>query len=313
MPRYRANTEIKSNGFEETTSFLHIGSVSFPSLDNEMTPNTDLRSLALRHYENFPVGSFLLPRSLRKPVHLIYAYARVADDIADEGSESEAVRLEQLDRWEGLFLAALDGRESDEFFHDLATIVIEREIPQQLFLDLVMAFRMDARSTRYETFDDILSYCRHSANPIGRMLLRLCGDASEGSAALSDALCTALQLTNFWQDLSLDTNRDRLYIPREDFSRFGCSAGDLRRPVTPGSGMYKLIEFEVGRTHGLFDAGKILIESCPRPLRLEVALTWHGGTRVLEKIAALGFNTTQIRPTLSIGDKWRIFVRALLR
>jgi squalene synthase HpnC len=276
-----------------------------------MIPNTDLRSLAGSHYENFPVGSFLLPKHVRKPVHLIYAYARVADDIADEGNEPEAVRLEQLDRWEDQLLAAVDGREGDEFFRDLAGIILERGIPTQLFRDLLTAFRMDARSTRYKTFDDLLFYCRHSANPIGRMLLRLFGDVSEESAAFSDALCTALQLTNFWQDLSLDTKRDRLYIPMEDFSSFDCRAEELRKPVVPGSAMHRLLAFQVNRTLGLFEEGRKLRVTCPRALRLEVALTWYGGTRVLEKIAALEYNTTQIRPVLSAGDKVRIFAGAL--
>ena len=263
-----------------------------------------LSSLASEHYENFPVGSFFLPLSLRRPIHLIYAFARVADDIADEENLPEATRIQQLDVWESSLLRAIAGESVDPFFDELAGVISHHALTPGHFRDLIMAFRMDAQSTHYWTFEDLLFYCRHSANPIGRLLLELFGGATEESLAASDALCTALQLTNFWQDISVDTQRERFYIPMEDLEIFGCAH------MQSGPEFRSLMEFEVRRTRDIFETGRALITLAPRTLRFETALTWHGGMRILEKIEALNFDSMQQRPALTITDKVVVFVRA---
>jgi squalene synthase HpnC len=263
-----------------------------------------LTLLASEHYENFPVGSFFLPSRLRRPIHLIYAFARVADDIADEGNLPEATRIQLLDAWESSLLRAIAGESVDPFFSELAGAVSRHALTPGHFCDLIAAFRMDARSTRYRTFGDLLIYCRHSANPIGRLLLELFGGATEDSLAASDALCTALQLTNFWQDLSVDTQRERLYIPMEDLERFGCVG------LQSGQHLRRLVEFQVRRTREIFRTGRALIALAPRALRIEAALTWHGGMRILEKIESQNYDCMRQRPALSLGDKIFIFARA---
>jgi squalene synthase HpnC len=272
---------------------------------SEIRPDLNkLSSLASDHYENFPVGSFFLPARLRGPIHLIYAFARVADDIADEGNLPEAARIQQLDMRESSLLRAIAGESVDPFFNELAGVISHHALTPGHFRDLITAFRMDARSTRYRTFEDLLFYCRHSANPIGRLLLELFGGATEESFAASDALCTALQLTNFWQDISVDTQRERLYIPMEDLERFGCAH------MQSGPELRSLVEFQVRRTRKIFEAGRALIALAPRTLRFETALTWHGGMRILEKIETLNYDSMQQRPALSLGDKFLVFARA---
>jgi squalene synthase HpnC len=260
--------------------------------------------LAQQHYENFPVGSFFLPLHLRRPIHLIYAYARVADDIADEGVLAEAERIQQLDEWELSLLHAVAGEGADPFFNELAQVISQHSLTLEYFRDLITAFRMDSRSTRYRTFQDLLLYCQYSANPIGRLLLELFRGTSELSLAASDALCTALQLANFWQDLSVDTQRERLYIPLEDLERFGCA------DMLPGPALRNLVEFQIRRTREIFSSGRSLIALAPRALRFETALTWHGGMRILEKIESQNFDSIQRRTTLTIGDKALVFIRA---
>ncbi len=272
--------------------------------------NEDLNTLAARHYENFPVGSLFIPRELRRPVHLVYAFARVADDMADEGDLGADERLRRLDRWEGSLLKALEEGEGTGFFRDLAEIVAARQLPVELFRDLVEAFRMDARSTRYASFDDLLCYCRRSANPVGRIMLRLFKCESTERDELSDDICTALQLANFWQDLSVDTKRNRFYIPDEDFARFGVDPAELAAGGK-GPSVRALGKFEVERTRTLFLRGERLLKLVPRRLRFELLLIWHGGMRILEKIERMEFDTTTRRPALTRWDRGVVLVRAL--
>ena len=269
-----------------------------------------LQSLARTHYENFPVGSFLLSKELRKPVHLVYAFARVADDIADEGDASKETRLTLLDEWENQLKRALAREKSDNFFRELAEMIAEYTIPPSLFSDLVTAFRMDARGTEYDTFDDLKFYCRHSANPIGRILLHILGCADETNCRLSDAICTALQLTNFLQDLGIDIKRNRDYIPNEDFRRFGVSKEDLR--FDGGSGKVRpLLKYQVDRTKDFFLDGKALIHSINKKFAFELKLTLGGGMRMLEKIELMQYDTLHRRPSLSKFDRAAILTRSL--
>ena len=269
-----------------------------------------LQSLAQTHYENFPVGSFLVSKELRKPIHLVYAFARVADDIADEGDASKETRLTLLDEWENRLKRALAREKSDSFFRELADMIVEHAIPPSLFSDLVTAFRMDARGTEYDTFDDLKFYCQHSANPIGRILLHILGCADEFNCSRSDSVCTALQLTNFWQDLGIDIKRNRDYIPNEDFRRFGVTKEDLRADGGTGK-VQPLLKYQVDRTKEFFVDGKALIYTINKKFAFELKLTHYGGMRMLEKIESMHYDTRHCQPALSKFDWAVIFVRSL--
>ena len=270
-----------------------------------------LQLLAETHYENFPVGSFLLPKEFRPPIRLVYAFARVADDIADEGNDSKETRLQRLDDWEGEFRKSLAGRATVPFFRELAEVVAHYAIPESLFLDLIAAFRMDAAGKEYLTFEDLLFYCRHSANPVGRILLHIFDCANDETCRLSDSICTALQLANFWQDLSVDIKRNRVYIPRDDLQRFGLTADDLRNGGGTAA-IPALLKFQVERTKKLFLDGKPLFRLIDRHFALELRLTYHGGVRILEKVEHLGYNTLSRRPVITNVDRALIAIRSLL-
>nr|MDQ3348617.1 squalene/phytoene synthase family protein [Acidobacteriota bacterium] len=188
--------------------------------------------LAREHYENFPVASRLLPRAMRSHVAAVYAFARRADDFADEPGLTDAERIRLLDGWEArlrgdasVSLPAETG--ANLIFHALGHTIEQRQLPLELFTDLLSAFRQDVTTTRYRTFADLLDYCRRSANPVGRLVLRIGGYDEAALGTASDAMCTALQLTNFWQDLAIDWRRGRLYVPLEDRDRAGAADGDL--------------------------------------------------------------------------------------
>ncbi len=274
----------------------------------------DLEILATTHYENFPVASVFIPKRYRKALRLIYAFARVADDFADEGNAGVEERLERLDKWETALHDALTGTAVNVFFQSLAEVIRNFEIPVKLFDDLLTAFRMDARGLHCATFDDLAFYCRHSANPVGRIVLHLFGSAGGQNCLWADDICTALQLTNFWQDISVDIQKKRVYIPDEDFERFGCS----RKSSEAGlSGITEqqcrlLMEFEVERTRQLFTKGSPLLQSVDAKLSFQLKLTWYGGMRVLEKIEQRHGVTFYRRPALNLFDTALIFTRSLL-
>ena len=268
-------------------------------------------SLAETHYENFPVGSFLLPKEFREPIRLVYAFARVADDIADEGNDSKETRLQRLDEWEGEFRRALAGDTRISFFQELEETANKYAIPPSLFFDLIEAFRMDAGGRDYSTFEDLLFYCRHSANPVGRILLHIFNCANDETGKFSDTICTALQLTNFWQDLSIDIKRNRVYIPHEDFERFGLTADDLKSDVGTDA-IRPLLKFQVERTKKLFLGGRPLFRLIDKRFAVELRLTYHGGMRILEKVEHLGYDTLHHRPVLSRFDWALIVIRSLL-
>jgi len=270
-----------------------------------------LQLLAETHYENFPVGSFLLRKEFRSPIRLVYAFARVADDIADEGIDTKESRLQRLDEWEGEFRRALAGDTVISFFQELAEAVEKYAVPPSLFFDLIGAFRMDASGRDYVAFDDLLYYCRHSANPVGRILLYIFNCANDETNRRSDALCTALQLANFWQDLSIDIKRNRVYIPREDFQRFGLTADDLKSGRGTDA-IQSLLKYQVERTKKFFLDGKPLFRLIDKRFALELRLTYNGGVRIVEKVERLGCDILHHRPVLSSFDWALIASRSLL-
>ncbi len=262
------------------------------------------------HYENFPVASMLLPRRLRKHVAALYAFARIADDFADE-AEYEGVRKERLLDWRRQLGAV--GREpaTHPVFVALGATFRELELPAGPFDDLLSAFLQDVEKKRYASFDEVLDYCRRSANPVGRVVLMIHGYRSEELFRYSDAICTALQLANFWQDLSVDLKKDRIYIPEEDFAQFSYSEADLRMGVV-NERFIDLMKFEVNRARSLFEQGRPLPGKLAWPLSLEIRLTWRGGREILRKIRKMGFDTLSARPALTKWDWIPLLVRSLL-
>jgi len=266
--------------------------------------------IAKEHYENFPVASLAVPRHLRRYVWTVYAFARIADDFADEGSQTPAWRLEELDSWERRMDEALAGRPVGPVFVALRETVVRTSLPVQPLRDLLAAFRMDVTTARRQTFDEVLDYCRCSANPVGRLVLHLFGAANPAAAARSDDICTALQLTNFWQDIAVDLQKDRVYLPLDDLARFGYTEQDLRTPVLDER-FRKLMKFQVGRTRSLFLRGRPLLDMVRGRLRFELDLTWRGGMAILAALERSGYDMFRSRPAVGRTDRLRILAAAI--
>jgi phytoene synthase len=272
--------------------------------------------LPVDHYENFPVASRLLPARLRAPIEAIYAFARGADDIADEGELSDAARLRGLDR----YLAALDAIEAgnapaDPPFARLAGAVRDFGLPVALLRDLIDAFKQDVVKQRYATFAELADYSRRSANPVGRLVLHVfeaTGDGSRFSREQSDAICTALQLVNFWQDVAVDWKKGRLYIPREDLARFGVDERQIGE-ARADRRWRELMAFECERARRLLRSGAPLGRALPGRLGLEIRATVEGAAAVLDKIDRAAGDVFRNRPVLGALDWLRILAKALAR
>jgi phytoene synthase len=258
----------------------------------------ECEQLARSHPENFPVASWLLPRRLRRHVAAIYAFARTADDFADEPGREAAERLELLDEWQ----RRLRGDQSPpSLFAALDHTRRQFSLPLELFEDLLSAFRQDVVKTRYASWDELFDYCRRSANPVGRLVLRLFGYNNPELDRYSDAVCTALQLTNFWQDFATDWRRGRLYLPSEEWCRTGASTTDLDagRISEPWQAA---LTGAASRTRQLFAAGRPIADCVNGRLRYELRATWLGGTRILERIERADFDVVNHRPALRLPD-----------
>ncbi len=266
------------------------------------------QKIAYAHYENFPVASRFLPADKRGHIAAIYAFARTADDYADEPGYTPAERIESIQRWENMLEDCYNGVAAHPVFIALSETVERFQIPAELFHNLLTAFRADVTTHRYETFDQVLEYCSNSANPVGRLVLMLFNYRSELLMMHSDNICTALQLTNFWQDVSIDVQRDRLYLPKDDLDQFGVSEDELLR-CTASNRFRKLVSFEVARTERLFREGRPLLQEVGKDLRFELKLTWNGGMNILGKIKAQGYDVFRQRPHLSSLDKVKLFLR----
>lgn len=262
--------------------------------------------LARKHYENFPVASRLLPARMRAHVAAVYAFARRADDFADEPGLADGERRRLLDAWQARLTG--DARDAvpselgaDLIFEALHQTMAECRLPAALFTDLLDAFRQDLDTTRYSTWGELLAYCRRSANPVGRIVLRIAGYERDALDAQSDAFCTALQLTNFWQDLAVDWGRGRLYVPAEDREQAGAREIDLDAGrLTPE---WRTVMRTVSdRTRALFEAGRPVCDEVSGRLRWELRLTWLGGSRVLDRLDAGNFDVHHRRPSLGPAD-----------
>ncbi|MCW8900248.1 MAG: squalene synthase HpnC [Gammaproteobacteria bacterium] len=260
-------------------------------------------NMARSHYENFPVASRLLPKRLRQPIAVIYAFARRADDFADEGNLTEDERLSAL----ADYANKLNQIEQGEFVNDvtfiaLADVIKQHELPVSLFHDLLTAFKMDVTKARYANFGEVMQYCRYSANPVGRLLLHLNNAASPQNLGMSDAVCSALQLTNFLQDISQDLEEsDRIYIPKDEMEQFGVSEDDIRNKTT-NHATRRLIEFQIRRTAKLMQAGAPLGKVLKGRMGLELRMTIMGGSRILYKLNQQ-HNDVFSRPRL---NKWDV-------
>ena len=269
--------------------------------------------VARKHYENFPVASWILPAPMRPHIAAIYAFARRADDFADEPGMTDAERLRLLDDWGGRLDRGGGGNSTDGddlIFRALEHTIRARNLPRSLFHDLLSAFRQDVVTKRYDRWADVLDYCRRSANPVGRLVLRVAGYDDPGLDAQSDAVCTALQLTNFWQDLAIDWQRGRLYVPLEDRDRARARDGDLDAGRVTAE-WQKALSAVAARTRDLFRTGRGVCDAVTGRLRWELRLTWLGGTRILEKTEAVQFDVFNHRPTLTPGDALTLAWRAV--
>lgn len=266
--------------------------------------------LARGHYENFSVASLLLPADLRPHFYSIYAYCRVSDDLADEmGTTTDA--LTWLDRWRAQLDALYAGQATHWVFVALQPTIEQFDIPARPFERLLEAFVQDQTKTRYANFDEILGYCQGSANPVGELVLYLARAASPEHIALSDDICTALQITNFWQDVARDWDKGRVYLPQDDMERFGVTEQQIAaRAFSPQYA--DLLRFECERAHELYQRGAPLVDRLPRTFRRDVALFLAGGVSILRAIAAAGYDTLSTRPTLSRWGKLSLALRVLL-
>ncbi len=274
--------------------------------------------MPVAHYENFPVASWLVPARLRRPIEALYAFARGADDIADEGDLSDAARLRGLEGYRG----ALDeieagGTPSEPAFASLADAVRTHTLPVQLLRDLIDAFSQDVVKKRYATFEELLDYSRRSANPVGRLVLKLVSGADPGrcqTSALrqSDLLCSALQLVNFWQDVAIDWQKARVYIPQEDLQRFGVSEAQIAEQRADEK-WRALMEFECARARAMLVEGAPLGHALPGRLGIEIRATVKGGIAIADKIVARGGDVFRNRPVLGTRDWIGIVSGAILR
>lgn len=268
------------------------------------------RRLARSHYENFSVATWFLPKHLRQHFCNVYAYCRISDDLGDEVGNRD-LSLQLLDQWEAELEACYSGHSRHPVFVALAETISRFNIPQQPFADLLKAFRQDQTVTRHATFEDLLGYCRYSANPVGHLVLYLCGYCDDERQQLSDYTCTALQLANFWQDVSVDYEKGRIYIPVEDLNTLGVVEDAVSAKRNTGA-FRELMRFEVERTRDLFRRGRPLIGKVNRELAIDLELFSRGGEEVLHAIEKQEYAVLGRRPAISKFRKAALLGRAVI-
>jgi hydroxysqualene synthase len=273
-------------------------------------------ALARSHYENFPVASALLPRPMRPHIAAVYAFARTADDMADEGDAPGADRRTALDAWQRRLHVAVEsaswspsGTPDDLILAAVAASIETLNLPLSLFDDLISAFGQDTMTNRYASWSDVFDYCRRSANPIGRLVLRIAGYRDDSLDRSSDALCTALQLTNFWQDFGRDWRAGRLYVPRDVQRASGADESQLGGG-TMTAPWARALEQCISVTRERFAEGRAVCDGVRGRLRAELRFTWLGGSRILDRVERGRFALVDRRPTLRLADvpllTWRV-------
>jgi squalene synthase HpnC len=266
--------------------------------------------LARNHYENFSVATWFLPKRLRQHFFNVYAYCRISDDLGDETGDC-AASLQLLDEWETELNACYEGAPRHPVFVALAGTVRQFEIPKHEFADLLTAFRQDQTTTRYQTFDELLGYCRYSANPVGHLVLYLCGYRDSERQQLSDYTCTALQLANFWQDVSADSAKGRIYLPLEDLQRYNVSEEDI--PTGQNTKQFcEMMQFEVQRAREWFERGLPLVSKVGRELAIDIELFSRSGQEILNAIERQNYAVLGNRPAISKSRKLALVARAAL-
>jgi len=281
-------------------------------------PGTELRedlaacaALARAHYENFAIGSLLLPRRLRLPLAAIYAVVRIADDLADEGAGGPEAAA-AIDGWERDLERAVAGEPMGHFaLRACAAVIREHALPLDAFGALFRAFRRDTIQSRYASYEELLGYCRDSADPVGRLVLGLFGVRDPRLFPASDAICSGLQLVNHWQDVAADARRGRIYLPLEDLSRFGVAPDDVLAE-RDGPGLRALLRFETARARELLERGAELVGATRGRLRLEVALFRRGGLAACDALERAGYAVLAGPPRLAAADRARLVARGLL-
>jgi squalene synthase HpnC len=308
--RLRFGVNLVSNGFlaelERWGPDAPVGQAPTPAASAAYT-----RRIARTHYENFPVVTWLLPRKLHQHFYNVYAFCRWADDLGDEIGET-ARSLELLAWWRNELRDCFAGRPRHPVFVALRDTIVEFAIPITPFEALISAFEQDQSIHDYDTFEQLHDYCRRSADPVGRLVLHLCRQHHDDNLLLSDSICTGLQLTNFWQDVARDADIGRVYLPRKDRLRFGYSDDDLRDRVT-NDAFLELMRFEVDRARQFLREGLPLADRMPGRLRIDIALFAHGGLKVLDGIAGIGYRVWHTRPVLKKRHVLGLFLKALFR
>lgn len=268
--------------------------------------------MTIDHYENFPVASWLMPAALRPAVRCLYAFARSADDIADEGDASPSERISALHAYEMQLQKIKNGEPTEQpLFQELSLHIREHGIPLNLFFDLLSAFKQDTQVQTYANFDDLLDYCRRSANPIGRMMLALFRAADEENLRCSDKICSALQLINFWQDVAIDFNKPRVYLPQDELHRFQIPS-DRLEAMFQHPAWQEFMLFQIKRARAMMLEGAPLALRLPGRMGFELRLVVQGGLRILEKIEACRGDVLHARPTINRLDAPILFWRALM-
>lgn len=267
--------------------------------------------MSVGHYENFPVASILLPARLRRPVAAIYRFARSADDFADEGGLAAQDRLALLDGYRDELRRLEAGRPgASPLFAELGEVIAAHALPFEPFYHLLDAFTQDVVKNRYATFDEVMGYCRRSADPVGRLMLHLYGAVDADNLAWSDAICSALQLVNFWQDVEIDFRKNRVYLPQDDMARFGVAESRIAARDASG-GWWDLMRFEIERARKLMLSGAPLALRLPGRIGLEIRAVVQGGLRVLEKLEEARGDVFRHRPVLRARDWALLLVRGL--
>lgn len=263
------------------------------------------------HYENFPVISFFIKKDMRKHVAAVYQFARQADDLADEGNSTPAERIDQLDKY-GLDLKdAIEKEENEGFWKILRFTILSQNLSPSYFYNLLEAFKQDVWKNRYKDFDELLHYCNNSANPVGRIILELHNIQQEIPKSYSDKICTALQLTNFYQDISIDIEKGRIYIPLSEMKIFNVSESDIEQKRYT-EGFVNLMRYQVARTKKLFSEGRNLLKFLPTKLKFQILVTIKGGEAVLSKIEEMNYYVLDKRPTLSKMEIIKLFISAII-
>ncbi len=266
-------------------------------------------NLAESHYENFPVISKFLPPYIRKHVAIIYQFARQADDLADEGNENKELRLNNLDNYEARLNDCLKENFRSSFWAAVHNSIVEMNLSSDNFYNLLKAFKQDVVKNRFSNFDEILFYCSNSANPIGRLLLELFNIRDEEAFDYSDNVCTALQLANFYQDVSIDIKKDRIYIPLGEMQKFNVSEKDVLSEKI-NKDYKRLIEYQINRTRELFDVGKNLFKFLPIRLKYQIKWTILGGEEILNKIVYNDYNVS-LRPAINKSDILKLILKSM--